>query len=253
MGLQGYIGLGISFENFMGFEGLRAIFWLFIFLLLFALLGKSWCGWVCPLGLVSDYLTKFRRFLGVKGINFSQSTLKRLRPIKYILLSYLLLGPVLINLGWLHPDFYLPFCQICPGKALLPIFEGQGQYLALDMTNPVTITQSAFLVALTAVTVVGLFFRERFFCLFCPMLAIFNLLKPLAALRLIKTPKVCRGCASCRRVCPMEVGEVYEERLNAYVAAPECLGCGDCLVSCPSENSLSLSFLGRKVVSSSRR
>jgi polyferredoxin len=250
MGLQGYIGFGIKASALLGFEGLRALFWLVVFLALFFLLGRAWCGWVCPFGLLSDWLTIIRKKLGIAGLKLSQKTRKRLSPIKYILLAYLIIGPVLINMGLMHPDFYLPFCRICPGKSLLPLFVGDTQYLALDMTNSVTISLSAILVGVSGLMLAGMFVRERFFCLFCPMLAIFHILKPLAGLKLIKEPSLCHGCASCHRVCPMDIEEVWKSRQERKVQQDDCLGCGDCVSQCASESCLKISFLGKKLAGS---
>jgi polyferredoxin len=251
MGLQGYIGFGLTVPQIWGFQGLRALFWLVVFIFLASALGKLWCGWVCPFGLVSDWLTAIRKRLGLSGITFSSEVRSRLAPIKYLLLAWLVLGPVLINLGILHPDFYLPFCQICPGKSLLPLFEGESRYLTVELTNNITIGLSVALMAISGLTVAGMFFKERFFCYFCPMLAIFRLLEPISILRLVKKPQFCQGCSTCHRVCPMDIDEVWHERKPGRVGAGDCLGCTECLASCPAKKSLNLEFLGRALVSSS--
>jgi polyferredoxin len=250
MGLQGYIGFGLSAAQIWGFQGLRALFWLVVFILTASVLGKLWCGWICPFGLVSDWLTAIRKRLGLTGLYFSPKVRNYLAPIKYILLAYLALGPVLINLGLLHPDFYLPFCQICPGKSLLPLFEGQTRYLSLELTTTVTTGLSLALVFISGLSVAGMFFKERFFCYFCPMLAIFRLLEPLSAFRLVKEPKFCQGCASCHRVCPMDIDETWHEREPGPLKIGDCLGCTECLSSCSAGQALSLKFLGRKLVAS---
>ncbi|MDR2386713.1 MAG: 4Fe-4S binding protein [Deltaproteobacteria bacterium] len=251
MGLQGYIGFGISANQLWGFQGLRALFWFFIFVILASALGKLWCGWVCPFGLISDWLTALRKRLGLTGLTFSPKLRNHLAPIKYILLVYLALGPVLINLGLLHPDFYLPFCQICPGKSLVPLFEGESRYLTVELTNSVTTGLSLALMIISGLTVAGMFFKERFFCYFCPMLAIFRILEPLSALRLIKSPKYCHGCAACQRVCPMDIDQVWHSRQEGPVGGDSCLGCSDCLASCSADKALSLRFLGREIATSS--
>jgi polyferredoxin len=251
MGLQGYIGFGLTANQLFGFQGLRALFWFIIFILLVAALGKLWCGWVCPFGLVSDWLTALRKRLGITGITFSPKTRSHLAPIKYVLLGYLALGPILINLGLLHPDFYLPFCQICPGKSLLPLFEGQTRYLALEQTNHITLGFSVALMVISGLTVAGMFFKERFFCYFCPLLAIFRLLAPLSAFRLIKNPGFCHGCGSCHRVCPMDIDEIWHERLSGPVQVGDCLGCTNCLSSCAANKALSLSFFWCELIGSS--
>ncbi|MDR1052228.1 MAG: 4Fe-4S binding protein [Deltaproteobacteria bacterium] len=251
MGLQGYIGFGLTWAQLWGYQGLRALFWLVVFAAAASLLGKLWCGFVCPFGLVSDWLTYLRRFLGVASLRLSRAARARLAPVKYFLLAWLALGPVLVNLGLLHPDFYLPFCQICPGKSLLPLFEGEAKYLTLELTNSVTLSLSVVLMAASGLTVAGSFFRERLFCVFCPMLALFNLLRPLALARIVKDPGLCQGCGACSRSCMMDMDELWLEREHDSGDDGECLGCGGCVEACSSRGCLSLKFLGGTVVGSS--
>ena len=252
MGLQGYIGFGMGPAAF-GAAGLEALGYFAVFVLLVAILGKTWCGWVCPFGLVQDWLAALRKKLGRRESRLAPQTVARLSWIKYGLLVYLALVPTLVTSGFFHPDFYLPFCNICPAKALMPLFIGETKYLSLDMTNTVTTVFSASLLAISGAMLAGMFFKDRFFCLFCPLLALIHLLKPLTALRLVKTPDLCRGCGACRRVCPMNIEKVHAERKNRDVQAGACLNCGRCVEACAADRALGLKWLGLKLAESSRR
>jgi polyferredoxin len=252
MGLQGYIGFGMSAGILGVFGFLRALSWFAVFALLIAFLGKIWCGWLCPLGLVHDWLSILRGKLGARERYFSPLVKKRLAPVKYVLLTGIAVIPPLTALGALHEDFYLPFCNICPGKSLLPLFAGETKYLALNFDNAVTLGFSTALLTVTGITVVGMFFKERFFCIFCPMLALIHILKPITALRLVKAPDLCVGCGSCRENCPMDVETVYRETTRVDVQTDECLDCGKCAESCPSDGALRLKFLRFSLFSSSR-
>ena len=253
MGLQGYIGFGLSWSVLFGFYGLKALGWFLVFLGLVALLGKAWCGWVCPFGLVQDWLSALRRRLGWREAQISAPALNRLGWIKYGLLAYLALLPPLVTAGWLHPDFYLPFCNICPAKPLLPLLAGQTQYLSLDFTNTITLAFTTLSLLIAGGMLVGMFFKDRFFCQFCPLLALIHIVKPLTALRLAKAPHLCHGCGTCRRGCPMDIEEVHQERERADVQTGPCLNCGRCLESCPTDGSLNFKWLGLRLLSSSRR
>ncbi|MDR1045473.1 MAG: 4Fe-4S binding protein [Candidatus Adiutrix sp.] len=243
MGLQGYIGFGMTLAAVGGPRLLAALGWLAVFIMLVAFLGKACCGWICPFGLVQDWLTALRNKLGIRERRLSPGAKSALAPLKYALLVYLALVPPLVTIGLLPEDFSLPFCNICPGKSLLPLFVGEARYLGLDMNNFVTFAFSLTLLIITGLMLVGMFFKARFFCLFCPLLALIHLLKPLTVLRLVKAPELCLGCGNCRRACPMAIEEVYQEKISPDVQTGECLNCGACLEACPTDSALKLKFL----------
>ena len=247
-----YIGFGIGSAAW-GFASLVQLGNFALFAVLVAFLGKAWCGWICPFGLVQDWLAALRKKLGWRESRIEPKTMARLSWIKYALLAYLAFIPVLVTSGFLHPDFYLPFCNICPAKALMPLFVGDTRYLALDMTNTVTMGFSASLLVFSGAVLVGAFFKDRFFCLFCPLLAFIHILKPLTVLRLVKEPKTCRGCGTCRRICPMDIETVYGEKEKRDVQAEDCLNCGRCVEACTADRALGMRWLGLKLVESSRR
>ncbi|MDR1708682.1 MAG: 4Fe-4S binding protein [Candidatus Accumulibacter sp.] len=250
MGLQGVFGFGMNAAALAGMGLWRALGWLLVFTLLTAAFGKAWCGWVCPFGLLQDWLTALRRRLGVRERVFSAPARARLGWVKYGFLVYLAGVPPLVTLGFLPEDFYLPFCNICPGKSILPLFAGETKYLALNVDNAATLGFSLALLSATGATLVGAFFKERFFCIFCPMLALIHILKPLTALRLVKRPAACIGCGNCRRACPMDI-EAVEKNSDA-VQTGECLDCARCVESCPSSGALALKFMRIPLAVSSR-
>jgi polyferredoxin len=135
----------------------------------------------------------------------------------------------------------------------MPLFAGETKYLSLDLTNAVTTGFSASLLVVSGATLAGVFFKDRLFCLFCPLLALIHLLKPLTALRLVKAPRLCPGCGTCRRVCPLDIERVYMERERPDVQAGDCLNCGRCLEACPTDRSLNFKWFGLRLLSSSRR
>lgn len=252
MGLQGYIGFGMKAAVASSLWLFTALGWMIVFIILVAVFGKLWCGWLCPFGLLQDWISALRRKLGVRERKFSPRTDQRLGSIKYFLLGYLVTVPPLVTAGILPPDFSLPFCSICPGKSILPLFIGETRYLALDYTNSVTLALSATLLIVTGITLVGMFFKERFFCVFCPLLALIHLLKPLTGFRLVKNISSCIGCGNCRRVCPMDIEKVYLEKTKKDVQTDACLNCFRCTEHCPSEASLGVEFFKVRVFTSSR-
>ena len=252
MGLQGVYGFGLSWAALFSPVGLKALGWLAVFALSVVLFGKLWCGWACPFGALSDWVGGLRRLLGFRESRLSPCGRPRLGWVKYALLAACAILPPLATAKLLPPDFYLPFCNICPGKSLLSLFAGDTTYLALNTANGVTLGFTAVLLAVTGVTLAGLFFKDRFFCHFCPMLALIHLLAPLSAPRLGKWPDRCTGCGNCRRNCAMEVERAYLEKVKATVQDSACVGCLRCVEACPSDGALGAKLFGLAVVRSSR-
>ncbi|MDR2338659.1 MAG: 4Fe-4S binding protein [Deltaproteobacteria bacterium] len=251
MGLQGYIGFGLTLNELMGYQGLRALAYFLLFAFLVVMLGKLWCGFVCPFGLFQDWITWLRRKLGFPEGKFSPETLKALGPIKYILLGWLMVGPVLINLGLLHSDFYLPFCSICPGKPILPLFALETQYFAIDSTNTATLVITTLSVLIAGGTLAGIFARPRFFCTFCPLLALIHLFKPITLPHLLKDPALCHGCGTCQRGCPMDVRKIFKDGGDPDVQVSDCINCGECLGSCAAGGALCYKYAGKTLLASS--
>ncbi|MDR1045568.1 MAG: 4Fe-4S binding protein [Candidatus Adiutrix sp.] len=224
-----------------------------IFVIVVILFGKSWCGWLCPFGLLQDWMTRLRQALKLREAELSNRHKRVVSKLKYVLLAYLIAMPVMVSLGWLPRDFVLAFCNICPAKPLMPIFVGDFHHLGITANGDARSIFSILLMIITGGMVAGMFFKERFFCLLCPMMALINLLKPFYLLKVVKEPEACQGCGNCRRGCCMDNETSYRERIKPNVYDPDCSGCFNCAESCASDGSLAVKFGPFKIFSSSRR
>ena len=121
---RSYVGFQTGFEMIFSSAFVNILWPFVLFLIFFMPLSKIWCAWLCPFCLFQDWITMIRKKLNIRGITMTRQTRKKLKPIKYILLVLMILIPLSIaNLG-LHPDWKLPFCQICPARPILPMFVG---------------------------------------------------------------------------------------------------------------------------------
>ena len=230
-----------------------AIYAFLTMLVLLMIFGKSWCGWICPMGLAQEWVTKIRSFFGIREATISHNTMKRLGIIKYVILGYfVVLVPALFHLGYGHVDLHRAICDICPAKTIMPFFSLDTRSWVITTINPVTFTVSSILILFTGISLVGIFFKDRFFCIFCPMAAMMHIFKPLLLLRLVKTPSACHGCGNCRRGCAMGLEETFKERTRTEVQADGCTGCFSCVGTCAGDTSLSIKF-GRFTLFSSSR
>ncbi|WP_022668603.1 4Fe-4S binding protein [Desulfospira joergensenii] len=229
------------------------ILWPFVlFLLFFIPLSKLWCSWLCPFCLFQDWISWIRKKLKIREMIMTQKIRQNLKPVKYVLLALLILIPMAIANFKLHPDWGLPFCRICPAKPILPLFAGNPDHFHIDFTNTVTLSFTLVSMLLTAGFLVGIFFKERFFCLFCPMLALMHLLKKISPVRFEKKIEACSGCGNCQRMCPMDIEDVFFEKNKKDVLTQDCLGCMACVESCPGNGVLTYKWLGFKLFSSSK-
>jgi len=86
----------------------------------------------------------------------------------------------------------------------------------------------------------------------CRHHAILNRFAPfkwLPLLRIHKVEEKCTKCGICKRVCPTQVTEVYEEN-GGNIASSKCLLCIRCVEMCPYEDCLSLDFAGKTIYKS---
>jgi len=248
-----FLGLELNIRHFMSIWGLRVLKMFFGFLVLTLILSKAWCGWICPFGTLQDWIIYLRKKLAIRESQFSWKFRDSLKPIKYILLILLIVLPLLIGNGFLHKDFTLPFCQICPAKPLMPLFEGNISNIAVDITNPITMIMTMTSVVLAASFFVGLFFKDRLFCIFCPTLALISLFQKIGLLQLKKNVNSCRGCGNCQRICPVDIRQVHLEREKENVLNQDCMLCLQCIESCPHDKTLAIKLLHKNLFSSSQK
>jgi polyferredoxin len=243
----------MSLASLFSERGLQGLLAFLLFGFLAVIFGHSWCGWVCPFGLIQDALAGLRKKLKIREALFTAKTRKLLRVFKYSLLFYLIVTPILVTLGLAHPDLSLPFCSICPAKIIMPALAGNFNWLALDFTNLVLFINSLILIVFTGVTLVGAFFKDRFFCLVCPLPLLIHIFKPIFLLKLTKEPRACLGCATCQRLCPVDLDASTKERRRGDFQASGCQGCFVCVQNCGSDGSLAVKVGPKTIYKSSRR
>lgn len=247
------VGFQVTFDYLFSAAALNILYPLAIFLFLFLPLSKLWCGWLCPFCLFQDWISLLRKKLAIREMIMTRKTRSNLRSIKFILLGLLIMIPLAIANFGLHPDWGLPFCQICPAKPILPLFEGSLRNFHLDFTNHVTLAFTLLSMILTGGLLAGMFFKERYFCIFCPMLALMHLFRKLSPLRFEKSVDRCTGCGNCERMCPMDISDVYLQKYQRDVLTQDCMGCMTCAQACPGDDVLTFKWFNVTLFASSRR
>jgi ferredoxin-type protein NapH len=247
-------------------------------------LGRFWCGWLCPFGLYMDLLTRVRKVFRRGHLNFSERTNTALGQFRYVIIvvmillsvifgSYAIFGTQLVpgtipggpegTEAGIVSAINEPFCLVCPMRPLCILFEtGVGalnwSYVSQIVYEPFWMVgfylTSINLGILVVVTILSLAYR-RFWCRICPLGALSGLFstfapfKRIALTRLYKDEEKCTKCGICKRVCPTQATVVYEKK-GGDVTESRCILCARCVEMCPYEDALNLKFAGRTVMKS---
>ncbi len=217
-GAVGSCPLG-SIQNALASTGHRAGWYVLGIIMLFGvILGRTICGWLCPLGLIQELLHK----IPTPKLKKSRVT-RALSWLKYVILAVFVVAiPLWYGLRYQIP---LPgFCKyICPAGT----FEGAMGHLA----NPANTSYYSMLGILftrkfVIMLVIGLacVFCYRSFCRFiCPLGAIYGLFNRFNVIGVKVDANRCNHCGACVRHCGMDVRHVSDH---------ECIHCGKCMEVC---------------------
>lgn len=234
--------LSRPWPQLFGFAGISVLTGFGVFFLWFIALNKGWCGYVCPLGTIQDWITALRRRLGARYSRYTQGQFRQLSRIKYLLLALMVLIPLGIGGGWFSRDMGTPFCLICPGRMILPMFTGDFSQFTIDFSSKTALVMTALGMGITGLFLAGAFVKKRFFCFFCPMSALHYLISKPALLKLKKDGDKCTRCGDCYTVCDMEIKEIADDIKTRDIMMDDCILCLKCVAACPEPGALKANF-----------
>ncbi|WP_412479692.1 4Fe-4S binding protein [Azonexus sp. IMCC34839] len=226
------------------------------FFAFFFVLGKAFCGWVCPLGTLQEMIGRLGRRFGIGIRRLEKDDLvaaRRVRPVKWLLLLGLVfLLPLLTGLGVTPHALGNPYCDMCPSRIATTLLTGSTEQFALRLGDSWSFALGAtgnFLIGFMLIG--GLALRQPF-CRICPLLAFNTLFQRLSPCRLVKVRHAnCGSCRVCSEACPMDIQEIsLEEGRKAYTE--DCTLCGRCAEYCPQDGTIKLKWGPVSLFSSSR-
>lgn len=225
---------------------------LLVFIIAAFLVGRWWCGWVCPLGTVGDVLSYARKKLRLGYVDFGRNVGRALKGTSHVLFWGAL------GISWISGYRYfenvrcylfLPYCQLCPGRLLCPLF-GLSMPSWRDFTNTITSVFTVLSWATIALFLAAFVIGRRLWCRVCPIGLVTSWFNRGSMLVLRKNPVRCNRCTACIDACPMantHVREKYDENVNH----PDCIFCLRCVEQCPHDRCLTLKFGGITLAHSS--
>jgi ferredoxin len=212
-----------SLQTALNASDTRLPAYIFGIIILFGLtLGRTICGWLCPVGLGQELLYK------IKTPKVKKNKVTHVFSyFKYVVLvAFVIILPLTVAIP--------AFCEyICPAGTfegalgLLPHKDG-----LLAMLGPLFSWKFTLLI----VIIVASIFFFRFFCRFlCPLGAIYGFFCKLALLGIKLDTNKCTDCGLCVSVCKMDIKKVGDH---------ECIHCGACISVCPAK---AISWKGEKL------
>lgn len=193
------------------------------------LFRKGFCGWICPVGSLSNLCERILRKIPLRIPELPVWLNRPLLSLKYILLSFFL---------------YIIIWKM--DLQTVAAFQRSFYNLAADAKMLLFFIAPSPLAGgiIMAIIVLSLLFRN-FWCRYlCPYGALLGLLALASPFQIRRDASTCINCHQCDEICP---GSLVVSRQQT-VRSCECVGCMDCVSVCPRENCLTVKVPGGRQV-----
>ncbi|MDX9802041.1 MAG: 4Fe-4S binding protein [Spirochaetia bacterium] len=188
------------------------------------LFGALFCGWLCPLGSVQDWVFRAGRRLrltGKKWFSAPRSGLFfKIGVFLTSVLPYLRFAVLGLILFATYRSFNLVFSHIDPFYALFHIWTGTALPLSMAV--------------LGGVLVLSLFIRRPWCRWLCPFGAVLGFAGKIALFTVRRNSELCIGCKACDRACPSGIKISEPDKITDS----RCSRCLECIESCPVPGTL---------------
>jgi len=181
------------------------------------LLGRVFCGWICPLGTIGEWTAKISRRLGIRPRELPEPLDRPLRFPKYAVLAVIIVFTwKLGTLAWRPYDPWAAWMHLSAGLEAM--------------------AEAPWSFAVLFGTVIGAsLFIERFWCRYlCPLGALLAPLQNLSLFKVRRSEEHCIHCHLCSKSCPVRL----DPESTDVTSSAECLACGRCVEACPREKAL---------------
>ncbi len=183
------------------------------------LVGNAFCGWICPFGAVQDALTWVRGKLHLPALPVPRGLDRVLRWGRFVVLAVILYFSYTTATLW--------FADYDPYVALFGLhwlFEPDNSTIWIGLSILAAVVAASLLV-------------ERAWCRYlCPLGGVLSVLGRFSLFRIRRAPTTCTDCSLCDKACPVGI----EPSKAAPMVSPDCIGCMDCVTTCPVRGALAV-------------
>jgi polyferredoxin len=198
-------------------------------LLVSFLLKKSFCGWICPVGTISEFVWKIGDKVFGKNLRTYKYIDYPLRSLKYILMFFFL---------------YIIFLKMSPDE--ITSFLNTPYWKTADIKLMKFFTEMSLTTKITLSALFGLsLLYKNFWCRYlCPYGGLLGLLSSASPIKITRDKDRCIQCGLCAKHCPASLP------VNALsvVKTPECTGCLTCVSRCPEKDALDAKAAGKVMI-----
>lgn len=192
------------------------------------LLKKSFCGWICPVGTLSEAVWKAGRKVFGKSFIIPKYIDYPLRSIKYILMAFFLyIIAIKMSSSQIAGFLNTPYWKVSDIKLLKFFTE-------MSLTTKITL---GMLFGLSLL-------YKNFWCRYlCPYGGLLGLLSVLSPIKIRRNDAACIQCGLCSKNCPSLLPVDKKETIHS----PECTGCLTCVSHCPARDALDVTIANKKI------
>ena len=191
--------------SFLLYDPFSLIIWFFVFISLVLWGRGTFCGWLCPYGVLQEFSHYLGRLLRFPRIRVSEKLNDKLVYIKYFILSALILAVIFA------PKLAESLIEVEPFKTSIT--------LIFDRQIPYVIYALFWLF-------LGMFLFKGFCRYFCPLGAFLSILGKLRILNWLPRRYECGNpCSNCHKSCNYQA----IDKKSGSIKYTDCFQCMDCV------------------------
>ena len=208
--------------SFLLFDPFSLVIWFFVLISLVIWGRGTFCGWLCPYGVLQELSFQVGKFFKIKQIKISDKLNSKLVYIKYFILA------ILVFVAIISPALGDILVEVEPFKTSITLqFDRSWGYVVYALSW----------------IILSMFIFKAFCKYFCPLGAFLSLLGKLRILDWLPRRKECgKPCQTCNKSC--DYNAIY--RSNGQINYSECFQCLVCVDIHHDDNKCSILKLKNK-------